>query len=184
MNAARAAPATSGAFASTVILALPPRVPAHRSEAWAAPSGPTRQPDATTNTGAELRTAVHRRSSARGARTIDTTVPGRTHNRRAGASPGETVTWACPAAQLPADGEGSPLGVPVPVGAVGDGAGTGVVELCVGAPLDGSADRAGDDRALDAPPGDPPQAARTTSPAITKPALHQRMATPPSRSSV
>ncbi|MFI6658773.1 hypothetical protein ACIBL8_24930 [Streptomyces sp. NPDC050523] len=104
-----------------------------------------------------------------------------------GASPGETVTWVCPAAQLPADEEGSPvgadpLGVPGPVGETEDGAGTGVVEPCVGAPLDGSAERPGDDAALGEPPEDPPQAARTTSPATAQPATHQRIPTPPGRS--
>lgn len=184
VKAARAAPATSGAFASAMTLAVPPRVPAHRSEARTVPSASTRQPDATTKAGAALCTAVHRRSSTRGLRTSDTTVPGRTHNRRTGASPGETVTCACPATQLPADAVdegagGDPVGAPAPGGAVEDGAGTGVVELCVGAPLDGCAERAADGPALDPVPVDALQAARTTIPATAHPAPHPRMPTPP-----
>ncbi|MGW3107795.1 hypothetical protein [Streptomyces sp. NPDC001100] len=105
VKAVRAAPATSGAFADAVTSALPPLVPAHRSEARAVPSGSTRQPDTRTNTGAELRTAVHRLSSTRGLSTSDTTVPGRTQSRRATASPGSTTTSARPAAQLSAEAE-------------------------------------------------------------------------------
>ncbi|MEV6513085.1 hypothetical protein AB0M61_44195 [Streptomyces sp. NPDC051642] len=130
VKATRAAPATSGAFADAVTSAVPPRAPAHRSEAWAVPSASARHPDARTRTGAELRTAVHRLSSGRGRRTSDTTVPGRTQSRRTTAPPGLTVTSVCPAAQfageaeeLVADADGlPPVGTPdVCVDALADG---------------------------------------------------------------
>ncbi|UXX97238.1 hypothetical protein N7U49_46030 [Streptomyces sp. AD2-2] len=82
MKTTRAAPATSGAFAVAVILAVPPRVPAQRTEARAVPSVFAFHPDTTAKAGAELRTARHLLSSTRGSRTRDTTVPGRTHSRR------------------------------------------------------------------------------------------------------
>ncbi|MEW1828285.1 hypothetical protein [Streptomyces sp. NPDC088196] len=145
MKATRAAPARSGAFADPVTSAVPPLVPAHRSEAWAVPSVSTRQPDARTKPGAELRTAVHRLSSVRGRRTSDTTVPGRTQIRRTTASPGLTVTSACPAAQLTgeeeelvADADGlAPVGAP---------------DVGVGAPADGPVGRL----VCDGPPAGPP----------------------------
>ncbi|WP_405838745.1 hypothetical protein [Streptomyces sp. NBC_01518] len=130
VKATRAAPATSGALADTVTSAVPPLVPAHRSEAWAVPSASIRHPDARTEAGAELRTAVHRLSSVRGRRTSDTTVPGRAQRRRTTASPGLTVTSVCPAAQfageaeeLVADADGlPPVGTPdVRVDALADG---------------------------------------------------------------
>jgi hypothetical protein len=65
MKAPRAAPAMSGVFARAVTLAVPPRVFAHRSEAWAVPSASAFQPDARTNTGVELCTADQRLPSER-----------------------------------------------------------------------------------------------------------------------
>nr|WP_168497773.1 hypothetical protein [Streptomyces sp. RLB1-33]QIY74709.1 hypothetical protein HEP84_42125 [Streptomyces sp. RLB1-33] len=100
MNAVRAAPATSGAFAVTVIPAAPPRTLAQRKVARPVPSASTRHPETSTTAGAALRTAVQRRSSARGRRVTETTAPVRTHNRRSTASPGETVTSTRPAEQL------------------------------------------------------------------------------------
>ncbi|MDV9168799.1 hypothetical protein R6V09_01395 [Streptomyces sp. W16] len=130
VKATRAAPATSGAFADAVTSAVPPLVPAHRSEAWAVPSASTRQPDARTKTGAELRAAVHRLSSVRGRRTSDTTVPGRTQSRRTTASPGLTVTSARPAAQLRGEAE-------EPVADADGLPPVGTPDVCVDAPADG-----------------------------------------------
>ncbi|MFG2777717.1 hypothetical protein ACGFY7_07615 [Streptomyces prunicolor] len=145
VKTARAAPATSGAFADAVTSAVPPLVPAHRSEAWAVPSTSTRHPDARTKAGAELRTAVHRLSSVRGRRTSDTTVPGRTQSRCTTASPGLTVTSACPAAQLPGEAEelvSDADGLP-PVG---------TPDVCVDALVDGPVEPL----LSDGPPADPP----------------------------
>ncbi|MEV0469771.1 hypothetical protein [Streptomyces prunicolor] len=149
MRTTRAAPATSGAFADAVTSAVPPLVPAHRSEAWAVPSASARHPDARTRAGAELRTAVHRLSSGRGSRTSDTTVPGRTHNRRTTASPGLTVTSVCPAAQLAGEAE-EPVADPDGLSPVAPADGAAGVR--VDAPADGPAESP----PRDGPPTDPP----------------------------
>ncbi|WP_405994160.1 hypothetical protein [Streptomyces sp. NBC_00986] len=145
MKTARAAPATSGVLADAVTSAVPPLAPAHRSEAWAVPSASIRHPDARTKAGAELRTAVHCLSSARGRRTSDTTVPGRTQIRRTTASPGLTVTSACPAAQLPGEAE-------EPVADADGLPPVGTPDVCAGALADGSVEPL----LSDGPPTGPP----------------------------
>ncbi|MFI6543051.1 hypothetical protein ACIBO9_07370 [Streptomyces prunicolor] len=149
VKATRAAPATSGAFADAVTSAVPPLVPAHRSEAWAVPSASTRHPDARTRAGAELRTAAHRLSSERGRRTSDTTVPGRTQNRRTTASPGLTVTSACPAAQLAAE-------VAEPVAETDGLSAVAPADDAAGVRADALADGPAEAPPRDGPPTDPP----------------------------
>lgn len=176
VKATRAAPATSGAFASAVTLAEPIRVPAQRSDARAVPSAARRHPDGRTKTGAELCTDVHRLSSTRGRRTRDTTVPGRTHNVRFAGSPGSTTTSVCPEAQLRAEAGGEtvagaeglfPVGL---AGALEAGAGEG----CVDAPAEGPLERFPDGPGA-GPPPDVVQAARTNAAAITHPPVHHRI---------
>ncbi|MFD9276168.1 hypothetical protein ACFWD7_02635 [Streptomyces mirabilis] len=162
MNAVRAAPATSGAFAVTVIPAAPPRTLAQRKVARPVLSASTRHPEISTTAGAVLRTAVQRRSSARGRRVSETTAPVRTHNRRSTASPGETVTSTRPAKQL-ATGASDPGsdadGVPRPGSAVP------LADALVGP----------DDGPRPAPP-DPPHAASSTTPATADQPAHHRIA--------
>lgn len=196
VNATRAAPATSGAFARAVTRELPPRVPADRSEAWAVPSASTRQPDTGTRPGAELATPVQRMSSVRGRRTSEITVPGRTHNCRRTASPGATETSTRPAAQPPAEGTtdregetGAGLADEAPA------EGGAVVEPAEGdadaEPAEGDADAdagvpAGDpaEGSLDGPPAAPPppdvpHAASTSTAATAYPPAHHRIPAPP-----
>jgi hypothetical protein len=107
-------------------------------------------PDVPANSaGAELRTAVHRLSSGRGSRTSDTTVPGRTHNRRTTASPGLTVTSVCPAAQLAGEAE-EPVADTDGLSPVAPADGAAGVR--VDAPADGPAESP----PRDGPPTDPP----------------------------
>ncbi|WP_167391780.1 hypothetical protein [Streptomyces humi] len=187
MNATRAAPATSGAFAAAVTRAPPPRVPADRSEAWAVPSASTRQADTRRRPGAELATPVQRLSSVRGRRTSEITVPGRTHNCRRTASPGATETSTRPAAQPPAEGaadrEGEAGAGLADEGPDGCGADAEAVEG--GADL-GPGVPAGDpaEGSLDGPPAAPPppavpHAASTSTAAIAYPPAHHRIPVPP-----
>ncbi|MFD8212631.1 acyl-CoA dehydrogenase family protein [Streptomyces sp. NPDC059697] len=174
MNAVRAAPATSGAFAVTVIPAAPPRTLAQRKVARPVPSASTRHPETSTTAGAALRTAVQRRSSARGRRVTETTAPVRTHNRRSTASPGETVTSTRPAKQLAtgaadpgpdADGVPRPGSAVPPVEALAEAVEEALVEALVGP----------DDGPRPAPP-DPPHAASSTTPATAVQPAHHRIA--------
>jgi hypothetical protein len=185
VKATRAAPATSGAFAFAVTSAVPPRVPAHRSEAWPVPSASIFHPDARTKTGAELLTAVHLLSSIRGLSTRDTTVPGRTHSSCTGASPGATVTSARPAAQLLAADEGVAADAEglSPVRLEDEAPVVAGPEVGVGVLADGPVERFPDaPPAADPPLVDPSHAARTTIPATTHATAHHRMCVPPGRS--
>lgn len=178
----RAAPATSGAFAVTVIPAAPPRTLAQRKVARPVPSASTRHPETSTTAGAALRTAVQRRSSARGRRVTEIIAPVRTHNRRSTASPGETVTSTRPAKQ-PATGAADPGpdagGAPRPGSAVPpvEALGEALVEALVEPLVDALVDAlVGPDEGPRPAPPDPPHAASSTTPATAVQPAHHRIA--------
>ncbi|WP_405721896.1 hypothetical protein OG607_10865 [Streptomyces sp. NBC_01537] len=146
----------------------------------------TRHPDASTRTGAELCTAVQRRSSVRGRSVSVTTVPGRTHNHCSTASPGATVTSARPAAQPFAGAEDpvtDPDGVP-PVGFAGalvDGPADALADSLAEGPDERSFDGAPALPTDDPPPTEPLHAVSTTTPATTNNPAQRGIRTPPDR---
>ncbi|POX58425.1 hypothetical protein C3492_38015 [Streptomyces sp. Ru62] len=113
-------------------------------------------------------------SSARGRSTRDTTVPGRTHDRRRGGSPGATPTSVRPATQPALEAEDEVAGAGLSAGVLRVGV------LLVDVLLGGSVERFPDTLPAAPPPGDAPQAARTTTPATIHPADRHRIPVPPS----